>query len=140
MIQDDIVKWTNDVNTLYTQVSEYIKNHPLPPLPSYQVISTRKGLYESYSNIVGISNDIATYLTLVVQHSMIRTSYKALVSKGGYGSSVTTLFNAHISEVSEKVSIIDNLLNVYKVAVENQLRFYQSVQYILGSPRLSSVS
>lgn len=138
MFRDDLMLWSENVNSLYATVSKFISENKLPKLPSFDTATTRKGLYEAYAAVVEINNGLSSYLSVVQQMLMMKSQYKGLLKAENYGVSVTQVMNSMIEDVSEKITIIDRMLNTYKYGVENQLRFYQSVQYIMSSPRLSS--
>jgi hypothetical protein len=88
---------------------------------------------------VEIGNKISEYLTKVVNCSVLKISYKRAVKLGKFPHTIAAVYLNSIDEVVELVDVCDKMLNTYKVAVDNQLRLYSSVQYILGSPRLSSI-
>lgn len=138
MLKDDISTWSNHADELYKNVSTFIKDNPLPKVPEYDSITVRKNLYEAYAAVVTINNKVAHFLADVHNMLMVRAQLRRLMRAEGYGNNVVSTFNKYIEEVSDTINIIDKTLNVYKVGVEGQLRFYQSVQYILGSPRLNA--
>lgn len=139
-IQSEIISYDRDVRSHYSQVKEFIKNNPLPGIPNYDKIQTRQGLYESYGAVVEIANKVADLTSKVVEFSMIRITFKRLIKNEHLPPSVSSVYLKSIDEVNDIVGVCDRLLSTYKVAVDNQLRFYGSCQYILGSPRLSSMS
>lgn len=138
MFKDDLINWSAEVDTLYKEAKSFVVDKKLPALPTFETATTRKGLYESYAVIVEINNELSMYLVRIQQMMMFKAQFKRLLRNEGYGASVNAVFNNTIEETSERVGIIDRLLNTYKYGVESQLRFYQSVQYIMSTPRLNS--
>jgi hypothetical protein len=137
-INSEITMLSSSVDNLYNQVDKFIKDNPIPSMASFEEATTRKGLYTHYMEVVEISNGLATYLSDVESLLMIRAQFKRMLIINGYPTSLVSKYNAVIDEISERIGIITRKLNVYKSGIENQLRFYQSVQYIMSSPRLNS--
>ncbi len=139
MLKEDILNWASNVDSVEKEVLAFVKDRTLPHLPSYEEITSRKVLYSAYSNVIEISNEHAVLTSKVINMSMMRLQFKRQLRTEGYGQSIVTQFNNIIDEIYERVNVLDKHLTTYKVALDNQIRFYQSVQYILASPRLNSM-
>lgn len=138
-IQSDITAYDKNVRSVYVDIKEFIKTHEVPHVADWSKIQTRKGLYEAYGAVVELSNSIAVYSAKVIDFSILRVSFKRIIRGEKYPPALAAVLNKSIDEVNEMVEICDKMLQSYKTAVDNQMRFYGSVQYILSAPRLSTI-
>jgi hypothetical protein len=100
---------------------------------------TKKTFYTAYSNVLEISNHISRMSNTVVKLSILRLQFKKLIRSNNYPRTISVELNAKIEEGYELLSSVDKFVSNYKIGLDNQIRFYQSIQYFLASPRLGDV-
>lgn len=138
MVAEDIQTWYNEINDSYKEFRSYIDEHPLVSVVPYEQL-TKKTFYTAYSNVLEISNEISRMANKVVKLGILRVQFKKLIRNNNYPSSIRTEMTAKVEEGYELLSSVDKFVSNYKIGLDNQIRFYQSIQYFLASPRLNDI-
>lgn len=138
MIGEDIQVWYNKIDDSYKEFRKFIDEHPLTKVVPYDNL-TKKSFYTAYSDVLELSNEVSRMSNLVVQLGILRVQFKKLLRTNNYPISIRADLNAKIEEGYELLSSVDKFVSNYKIGLDNQIRFYQSIQYFLASPRLNDV-
>lgn len=105
-------------------------------IPSYRELTTKEKLFSSYGKIIE-EFDQVTQKSIMIQKAVLDIErLKEVVDKSPLYTIVekTRVTKAVISG-KDKLKNYLNIVNTYKDNLANVLRFYGSVQYMLGSPR-----
>lgn len=106
-------------------------------LPSYEDVKSRKVLYTKYAEVINLNNRIGT--SLLTSHKLLLTlkELRQEVSNNkAIQFSVIVVYKDRITReidsLTEKIKVVTD----FKQSLEQTLRFYQSLQYILSSYRM----
>ena len=117
----------------------FIDNLNLPKVPEYEKVQSRKVLYDGYSTVVEVSNALSKWLGKDIELDIQASGLRRAVRNSSVPPSIMKdLFN-RLDDSKDLLRSVRDLIESKKYAVDNELRFYQSVQYILGSPRLNDL-
>ena len=127
------------VRSLRDKVDSYVLPDGIQIIPEYVSIkSSREELYNSYSESVVAYNTLCKVLaemqyTQVTIDRMLRN-----ISASNEVFSRQKFFNSELSSIKSDLRIIIESYLTLKSSMESSIRFFQSVQYILSSPRLDT--
>ncbi len=107
--------------------------------PDWEKVQKKDVLYKSYKEVVDLNYRISKQLThlnnTIIAIKDLRMSLSKELDRGAslsYLKPTKNLLNKHLDVLKDyQVSLMN-----FKNAFDNYLRFYNSVQYILASPRL----
>lgn len=106
-------------------------------LPSFDKVKSRRVLYDSYVNIINLNNKIGS--SLLTSHKLLITLKELrqdIINNKAIQFSVITVYKDRVTReidiLNEKIKIVTE----FKQSLEQTLRFYQSLQYILSSYRM----
>lgn len=118
-----------------------VEGRDLGTFPEFRDVQRRSVLYEEYGNASKTSYDVGLNLSeLYLVRDLLR---KLNTSLKRDRESPRSLREPVINQVEEFIVRVDAMIDSIKAlkdSVDTMVRFYSSVQYILGSPRLEGMS
>lgn len=127
------------VKDLRDKVDSYELPDGIQIIPDYPSIkSSREELYNSYSGAVVAYNNLCKILsemqyTQVTIDKMLRN-----IATSSEVFSRQKFLNSELSSIKSDLRIIIESYSTLKSSMESSIRFFQSIQYILSSPRLDT--
>lgn len=138
---DDLNKIFIDVDNTIEEYREELSNFSKKFTPrEYKEIKSRSILYDELGKASASTYRVAKIISsLYLTQTSLKELKKALrSSKDTYPSLRAT----YLSVVEDKLTVVADVLQsaiALKDGVDSVCRFYQSVQYMLGSPRLEGI-
>lgn len=129
-----VLKSQSVVADLSNQVNKLILNEI--EVPSFKDVNNRSILYSKYGELIELNSKITN---LIIESSSLQFQFKEFISalpKANIPYTLKKTYKESIDKEVEKLKDLSSMLKDYKDSVEPALRFYNSVQYILASPRL----
>lgn len=106
-------------------------------LPTYDKAVSKKVLYTSYAGVVDLNNRVGA--TLLMSHKLLlslKELKRELCQNKNVNFNVISVYKDRVTNEIDSLSEKVKAVTEYKQSLEQTLRFYQSLQYILSSYRM----
>lgn len=127
---------------LISLLSDYVLNveKEIEAVPEYDKMNSRRVLYTKYGKIAEISNEISRQLSLAYRaRAKLKMSRRNIYQDHHLPGSLTSRYKAQMEYYETVLQDVIESLKYKKEGIDSLFRFYSSVQYILGSPRLDTM-
>lgn len=110
----------------------------VPAVPNMRDLESKKIMIDSYSNVVSKYNEVCSMCSWVSLEIYNLRKARSVLHEMDFVLSIRTKLKDKIDYMATDLKELQKALLEHRMSLEAQLRYYSSVQYILGSPRLSS--
>lgn len=142
-LKDDIDKIEREVEILVEELDKEVKDFVDTTIvtPNWNDVQKKKNLYKGYRKVVRKNNELNKLLVKLGDSIIALKDLKTSLSKSKSNKNlpmkllkrVRNNLDSYISKLYQYKNVLENEKDSY----DNTLRFYNSAQYILGSPRMS---
>ena len=140
MYYDNLIDATEQLITaLLEAISEDLEG--INEVPSYEDMRKRKTLYDKYGRSAELSTRVSERLALAYKaRSQLKQARKNIHQDPDLPGTLSSRYRAQIEHQENILQDLINGLLQKKEGIDSMVRFYSSVQYILGSPRLDTMT